>query len=291
MADLFSQDWITPAIAYVVSVIGSFLGLTFAARARQATGFFRWQWLSLAALSLGGMAVWSMHFIAMLGYSVSGIAIRYDTLLTVVSGIVPILVMGVALHTAVRTSTFGWLLFSGFLLGVGVIAMHYTGMASMNLHGDVHHAPGFVALACVIAVVAATVALWFARYLRGMGSMALASLIMGVAVTSMHYTGMAGMHITPPDSVRHGPPAGTPAPDLLLPLIMSLFVFLLICSLFLLLGGEDYEYRDYSRPSHRSTEHTTQSSDAFYVPKHGAPESTPPAARRPGGDIWTRPPR
>ncbi|HJE60232.1 MAG TPA: histidine kinase, partial [Nocardiopsis listeri] len=67
MADIFPQGLLTPALAYAVSVIGSFLGLVFASRARRTTGLVRWQWLILAALSLGGIAVWSMHFIAMLG--------------------------------------------------------------------------------------------------------------------------------------------------------------------------------------------------------------------------------
>lgn len=288
MAYLFSQDWITPAIAFTMSAIGSFLGLSFASRARRTTGFFRWQWLGLAALSLGGLAVWSMHAIAMLGYSVSGTAIRYDTLLTVASGIVPILVMGVALHLVVRRSTLGRLLFSGFLLGLGILAMHYLGMAAMNLHGEMHHSPGYVALAGLIAVVAATVALVFARHLRHMGTMALASLVMAGAITAMHYTGMAGVHIIPPDFDRRGPPSGVPAPDLMLPLIMGLFIFLLICSLFLLLSGEDDRPRPYNRPSHRSEEHTIQSSDASYVPRHGAPGDEPEPLRR-RDDLWSRP--
>ncbi|MGW5875463.1 MHYT domain-containing protein [Nocardiopsis terrae] len=291
MAELLAQGWITPSIAYAVSAIGSFLGLAFASRARRTTGFFRWQWLSLAALSIGGVAVWSMHFVAMLGYTVSGTAIRYDAVLTAISGIVPVLVMGFALHLVVRRPSTGWLLCGGVLLGVGVIAMHYTGMASMNIHGELHHDPAYVALSCVIAVVAATAALWFARHLRSPGSMTLAALVMAVAVTSVHYTGMAGVHITPTDFMHVGAPEGMRARDLLLPLMTGMFVFLLICSLFLLLGGEEeYERRGYAAPSHRAAEHTIQSADVYYVPRHGAPQTPAPAphAPRPGDDVWTR---
>ena len=290
MSDLLPQGWMTPATAYVISAVGSFLGLAFASRARRATGFFRWQWLGLAALSIGGIAIWAMHFVAMFGYSVTGSPLRYDVLLTVISGLLPIAVTLIALHLVLRRPTTGRLVASGTLVGVGVIAMHYTGVAAMNVHGSVHHDPAYVALSCVIAVAAATTALWFARDLQHLGGIALAAVIMAAAVTSMHYTGMAGLHVTPTDFNPIGAPDGAKARDLLLPVIIGLFVFLLICSLFLLLGGEDeYDRRDYTRPSHRAAEHNVQSSDASYLPRHGAPQE--PVRRqqsRPGDDVWTR---
>ncbi|WP_026118983.1 MHYT domain-containing protein [Nocardiopsis ganjiahuensis] len=289
MSDLLPQGWMTPAIAYTISAIGSFLALAFASRARRATGFIRWQWLGLAALSLGGIAVWAMHFVAMLGYTAPGSPLRYDVLLTAISGVIPILVTGTALHLVLRRPTAARLLTSGTLVGIGVVAMHYTGVAAMNTHGEMHHDPVYIALSCVIAVAAATVALWCARDLRGLPSMLLAALVMAAAVTAMHYTGMAGLHVVPPDFTPIGAPDGAKARDLILPLITGLFVFLLICSLFLLLGGdEERERRDYARPSHRAAEHTVQSSDASYRPRHGSPEGPPPNRSRPADDVWTR---
>ena len=290
MADLFPQGLLTPSLAYAVSALGSFLGLTFATRARQATGFIRWQWLALAAFSLGGMAVWSMHFIAMLGHTIPGTILRYDPLLTLVSGVVPILVMGVALFLVIHYDDTSRLLLAGILLGIAVIAMHYTGMASINLHGELHHSLLPVILSCVIAVVASTVALWFARHLKHLGTMAGASLVMALAITAMHYTGMAGLHVIAPEFTRYGAPEGAKAADLVLPLIVGMFVFLLICSLFLLLSGDEDDRRNYSRPSHRSTEHNLQRAHEDYVPRHGAPTTSLPSERpRPErDDVWTR---
>src|SRR5699024_12527737 len=91
------REWPTPGIAYVVSVIGSYLGLSFTVRARSRTGATRWQWLALASLSIGGMAVWSMHFIAMMGFSAPRTVIRYDLALTVLSGLLAIAVMAIAI--------------------------------------------------------------------------------------------------------------------------------------------------------------------------------------------------
>ena len=289
MADIFPQGLLTPALAYAVSVIGSFLGLVFTARARRSAGLVRWQWLILAALSLGGIAVWSMHFIAMLGHTIPGTIIRYDPLLTLVSGVVPILVMGLALHLVIQNQSNGRLLLSGTLLGVGVVSMHYTGMASMNLHGEMHHNALPVVASCVIGLVASTVALWFARNLKHNGAIFGASLVMGLAVSAMHYTGMAGLHVDSPEMTHYGAPEGVKATELALPLIVGLFVFMLICSLFLLLSGDEDDRRDYTRPSHRSTEHAVLRSQEDYAPRHGSPvapldQETP----RPGDDVWTR---
>lgn len=283
VSDLLPQGWMTPSIAYAISVIGSFLGLSFAARARRTTGFFRWQWQGLAALALGGMAIWAMHFVAMLGFSVPGTALRYDGPLTAVSGVIPVVATVLALHLIVRQATAVRLLASGVLVGVGIIAMHHVGVVAMNVHGTMHHDPTLTAVSAVIAVVASTVALWCARQLQGPPAILLASAVMAAAVTATHYTSMAGMHVVPPDFTPVSPPDGAKAWDLLLPVITGLFVLLLICSLFLLLGDdEENERRDYSRASHRAAEHTVGSEDT-YTPRHGAPSEP-----RPGDDVWTR---
>lgn len=292
--DVFGQDWLTPAIAFTVSVIGSFLGLSFAYRARRARGLARWHWTLLSALALGGMAVWSMHFIAMMGFRLPGTAIRYDTLLTLVSGAIAIAVMGGALALSLRGRGTGRLLASGLLLGSGVIAMHYTGVASMNVHGELHLDPVYVAVSCAIALAAGTAALWFAARVTGTGANLGASLLMGAAVTSMHYTGMAGIHHEEPRFNRYGAPEGSTVPDLLLPLIVVLFVFLLICSLFLLLGVEE-ERTDYSRrPGHAApapADDVVRPGEAGYHPRHATarPAAVQGAAEpRPADDVWTR---
>jgi NO-binding membrane sensor protein with MHYT domain len=270
--DHLSQDWLTPAIAFSVSVCGSFLGLAFAARARRSHGPGRWQWLVLASLALGGMAVWSMHFIAMMGFRVTGASIRYDAVLTLASGVTVFLVMGAALTMTIIKRTTPWIIGGGVLVGVGVISMHYTGMASMSLHGDLHHDPVYIAAACAIALVAATVAMWFSARLRGMPVIVAASLVMAVAVTSVHYTAMMGVHYTAPAAIRSSPPPGSTAADLLLPVIVGLFVLLLVCSLFLMLGDDD-ERVDHSRPGGdtprpRPREDPPQTGPD-YAPRHG----------------------
>lgn len=264
------REWPTPGIAYVVSVIGSYLGLSFASRARDTSGPARWQWISLASVSLGGMAVWSMHFIAMMGFSAPGTVIRYDLTLTVLSGLLAIAVMAIALTLTVVKGGTVWLLLGGVIAGIGVVSMHYAGMASMNMHGHMHHDMVWVGAAIVIALVAATTALWFASRLRGQVAILSASLLMAFAVASMHYSGMAGVHIDPPEGINHSLPDGYTAIELMLPVIAGLFIFLLICSLFLLLGAEDDRPPSSHAPAHRSSEQRTSRPSDQYLPRHGA---------------------
>ncbi|WP_285729913.1 MHYT domain-containing protein [Nocardiopsis sp. ATB16-24] len=273
MVDHFAYGFLTPAIAYAVSVIGAFVGLMFTARARNAFGVARWTWLTLSAVCIGGTAVWSMHFIAMLGFQVSGASIRYDTALTVASGLLAIAVMGVALYMTINRRTRGALLLGGAIAGLGIVSMHYMGMASINMHGDMHHDPLYVGLAGVIAVVAATVALWFSLRLKGIPATLAASLIMGVAVSSMHYTGMIGVDVTMHSDSHATQVEGAAASELLLPLVIGLFVFLMVCSLLLMLGVDDTGARRPSRAAGRAAPSTpaSQEGDERYDPRHRSP--------------------
>ena len=88
----------------------------------------------------------------------------------------------------------GWPL-GGVIVGIGVASMHYLGMAAMIMPDTMSYNPVLLALSVVIAVVAGTVALWIGTWVRGIGATIGASLIMGVAVSGMHYTGMAAMHV------------------------------------------------------------------------------------------------
>ncbi|WP_285729915.1 MHYT domain-containing protein [Nocardiopsis sp. ATB16-24] len=281
MIDHFSYGLLTPVIAYTVSVIGSFVGLMFAARTRTASGATRWTWLTLGAVCLGGTAVWSMHFIAMLGFQISGAVIRYDTTLAVASGLLAIAVMGVTLYLTTTRRTGGSLLLGGLITGVAVVSTHYTGMASINMHGELHHDPLYGALAGAVAVVAATIALWLSLRLRGVPAILLASLIMGAAVTGMHYTGMIGMHVTLIPGLQATPVEGATTSELLLPLLIGLFVFLMVCSLLLMLDVDDTDARRVSSKEDRAAPaESGEDDDEHYNPRHRSPDSYDPWERR-----------
>jgi NO-binding membrane sensor protein with MHYT domain len=202
----FDHGWITPTVSYVLSVLGSMLGLTCAIRFRSAVGRGeRVWWLVLASVAIGGTAIWSMHFVAMMGFSVVGTPIRYDVGLTAASALIAVFAVGVGLAIALlgKGAQNLRIITGGVIAGLGVAAMHYSGMAAMKLNGEVSYGMTRVGLSIGIAVVAAAVALWLAVTVRRPLVIFAAALVMGIAVNGMHFTGMTAM------SVDTHPSAGT----------------------------------------------------------------------------------
>lgn len=134
MVEHYAYGLWTPVLAYAVSVLGSFLGLRCATRARGRGGPGQAGWIAMGAVSIGGVGVWAMHFIAMLGFRIHGAPIRYDLTLTVVSAVIPMAVMALALYLIIVGGRRWALPVSGAVVAVGVVSMHYLGMASMNGH-------------------------------------------------------------------------------------------------------------------------------------------------------------
>ncbi|MEV1160144.1 MHYT domain-containing protein [Micromonospora chokoriensis] len=193
----FEYGWITPALSYALSVLGSVLGLVCAGRIRTArTSGQRAWWGLLSAWALGGTAIWAMHFMAMLGFAVENTRIRYDVPLTVASTVIAVVAVGIGL-AIVGTGRLNALrlIAGGVFTGAGVAAMHYTGMAAMRLNGTLGYDTLRVALSVVIAVVAATVALWLAMTVRKGVAVFASALVMGVAVNGMHFTGMSALSV------------------------------------------------------------------------------------------------
>ncbi|MGW0249524.1 MHYT domain-containing protein [Nocardia goodfellowii] len=226
----FSYGWITPLMAYVMSVIGSLLGLQCAVRARRQ-GQAGAGWLFAAALAIGGTGIWVMHFIAMLGFSIEGAEIRYDVLLTLFSALTAVVVVGIGLFIVIRPQpTVFALLSGGSITGIGVGTMHYTGMYAMKSNAHIRYELPIVGVSMLIAVVAATVALWFTLRVKGVGATVTAAMIMGVAVCGMHYTGMASMRAH--HTGHTATPAGAEPGQLLAPLlvVISIATMLLLIS-------------------------------------------------------------
>ncbi|MFE7798116.1 MHYT domain-containing protein [Nocardia sp. NPDC057440] len=160
----------------------------------------------------------------MLGFSIRGGTIRYDVPMTLLSAAVAIVVVWIGLSVVVRWGREVLALpIGGAITGLGVAAMHYLGMHAMNTDATVGYNLGTVALSLVIAVVAATAALWFMLHVSGFGATIGAALIMGLAVCGMHYTGMASMHAQ--HVGQHDmPPNGADPMQLITPLILTVTV-------------------------------------------------------------------
>lgn len=185
-------------LAYLTSVVGCALGLACTLQARTAlTSRGRLTWLVLAAVSIGGVGIWVMHFIAMLGFATPGMPVRYDIFRTVLSAVLSVAAVFCGLLVFGVRTRFAWwrLLLGGLVTGLAVNVMHYTGMWAVQIKGTITYDVGLVALSVVIAVIAATVALWFTAALDKFLPRLVAGFVMGIAVTGMHYTGMAAVRV------------------------------------------------------------------------------------------------
>jgi NO-binding membrane sensor protein with MHYT domain len=239
----FSYGLLTPAIAYAMSCLGAFLGLRCNARARASTGRIRVGWLLLAALSIGITGIWVMHFVAMLGFTIPGQTIRYDVPVTILSALVAVAVVSIGLLIVGLSSQGNApLILGGLIIGFGVASMHYIGMAAMQMQGAMRYNNFLVALSVLIAVVAGTAALWAGRIRQFWATIA-ASLIMGVAVSGMHYTGMAAMRVyqAPGSGAMVG---GATAGGFLLPLIVGIGSLTFILTAAIALSPTEQELRD-----------------------------------------------
>jgi NO-binding membrane sensor protein with MHYT domain len=288
----FSYGLLTPALAYVMSCLGAFLGLRCTSRARAHVGVGRASWLALAAVSIGVTGIWVMHFIAMLGFTIPGETIRYNVPETMVSAGIAVIVVGVGLFIV----GFGGdglrpLLIGGLITGIGVASMHYTGMEGMRMPSMVRYSTFLVVVSVIIAVVAATAALWAGLHIRGLWSTLGASLIMGVAVSGMHYTGMAAMRVYSSSSMA-GMISGATAGGFLLPLILGISIFTFILTLTIALAPSEDEIRADAALMERIAQHGQET-----APPPAANGHSPRASRRPvrpddpehkGWSAWTR---
>ncbi|MEV8585828.1 MHYT domain-containing protein [Streptomyces sp. NPDC051180] len=236
--------WLTPVLSYAMACTGAALGLRCTVRALDATGRSRRNWLLTAASAIG-TGIWTMHFVAMVGFGVAGTDIRFDVPLTLLSLVVAMAVVGVGIFVVgYGRDRLRSLLIGGLTTGVGVASMHYMGMAALRLHGRVTFDPVLVGLSVVIAVVAATAALWAALNIHSPVAVAVASLVMGAAVTSMHYTGMFAVRVEVAPSAEALP--GATVMQFIFPFAVGLGSYLFITSAFVALSPTARERAAYA---------------------------------------------
>ncbi|MCW5648119.1 MAG: histidine kinase [Ramlibacter sp.] len=195
-------------LSYVISMIGSLVALTAARRITLPSGGISWANLVTAGLALGGVGVWAMHFIGMLAMSMD-LGVGYSLPETLLSLAAAVVATSIALAFVSRNpSHFGRLASAGTLLGMGVGFMHYLGMYGMRFGGYIEWSYDVVGISMVIAIVAATAALWLAFNTRTLVARVTAAAVMGGAVCAMHYTGMAAAQFVCTTANRYATPTG-----------------------------------------------------------------------------------
>ena len=189
-------------LSFVVATIGAYVAIEIAQRVRTAGGQRRVLWTYGGALALG-LAIWSMHFVGMLALQLP-VLVWYDALLIFASVVAAVAGCAIAFFIFNRATVSRWLLvLASVFMGFAIAGMHYTGMAGMRMGGHVIYDPLIVAASVAVAITVSFAALALTRNLLNAGSESGvglkkvgASVLMGFAVTGMHYTGMAAAQFT-----------------------------------------------------------------------------------------------
>ncbi|MBI1362030.1 MAG: response regulator [Alphaproteobacteria bacterium] len=192
------------ALSFGVAAFAAYCSLDMAERLRVSGSSSRWFWTGMSGLTLGA-GIWSMHFIAMTAFS-TPFTQRFGPDLTLLSGLLAIGAVVAGLAVIGRKPSVGRFLAAGVIVGAGVVSMHYVGMAALQVPGRVVYRPDMFGLSVVIALTAATVALWLSCTVTGTWQKIAAALAMAIAICGMHYVAMAGTTlIISPLVSEHGP--------------------------------------------------------------------------------------
>lgn len=199
-------------LSFLVAVFAAWTALDLFQQVRSHQGGARLAWLATAAAAMGG-GIWSMHFIAMLGFD-PGSPVRYDLTLTVVSFLLATAGSSLAFLIAAERADTRRMILAGLVMGAGICAMHYVGMAALRTSAALSYAPGLVAASAAVALLASVAALFAVNQDRSRLWRLTAALVLGLAVAGMHHVAMAALTVTP---VQIAAPLDTPgAPPLML---------------------------------------------------------------------------
>ena len=195
-------DTLLVCLSIVIAALASYTAIDIAGRVSATQGRSQLIWLLCGAVTMG-VGIWSMHFIGMLAFRMP-VYVHYSFAKVLISVLPAVISSGLALYVVSRTKL-SWisLTISSLLMGCGIAAMHYAGMSAMNINATAHYDYKIVGLSVGIAIAVALAALSILFQLREenvpqqTAKKILASLLMGAAIPTMHYTGMAAVSFTP----------------------------------------------------------------------------------------------
>lgn len=190
----FSYNLVLVALSVAVAAQASFMALSLAQRIPAAFALNCRLLTAGSALSLA-VGVWSMHFIGMLAVR-TPFRLDYALLPTLISLLICVLAAGIAVVLASLRPR-RMMLLAAAVLGLGIVAMHFIGMMAMRECASVSYDPAFVLASVVIACTASGSALWLAFSAQRKLPLLLCAIILGLAISGMHYTAMGGTRLQP----------------------------------------------------------------------------------------------
>ena len=214
------------ALSVAIAILGGYTGFGLAARIRGTPDASHRLLLAGAAFFLA-VGIWTMHFVGMLAAPLPAGAV-YLVLPTIISFLICALVVGISLFfVSVGEPSLLRVMSSAVLLGVGIASMHYVGMHGLSGNFAMTHDAAMVGLSVLIAIATAYGGLRAFLARQGGVQLALSAVAYGFAVSGMHYTAMAGMHLVPPEQGSHHHVEGLTASPQMLSLVVALLCFVI----------------------------------------------------------------
>jgi len=197
--DFGHNPWLV-AVSLVVALVAGATGLSLTRDLSERSLSQRRLAIALGAFALGG-GIWSMHFVAMLGLKLP-ILFYYDAAITLASALIAILMVALALvllHFTDRSR--GIIVAAGAIVGAGILAMHYVGMAGMQLCKPVYTVTGVLG-SSALAIVLCILAIGIAYNVRSNKTILIGTLCFGAAVFSVHFLAMSSTNFVALETIR-----------------------------------------------------------------------------------------
>jgi diguanylate cyclase (GGDEF)-like protein len=191
----YEHDLRLVALAGLVCLLACAVAISLFHRARASQGRTRLKWMALDAVA-AGCGIWATHFIAMLAYDPGHIA-GYNIGITLLSLVFAIATVAVGLRIALHDGRPVTIALGGAVAGLGVAAMHYTGMAALEVPARIGWSSDLVLVSVLLGCVLAALALLVAARGESLRCTVAASVLLMLAIVSHHFTAMGAVTLIP----------------------------------------------------------------------------------------------
>src|SRR5882724_5431034 len=196
---VFEHDWRLVVLGGTICWLASAVAISLFHRARASQGRTRAIWIGLDA-AVGGCGIWATHFVAMLAYD-PGTGAGYNIPVTLVSLVFAVSISAIGLSIALLNGRRSTIAIGGAVVGLGVAAMHYTGMMALELPARIVWSPGIVLASVVFGSLFAALALVVAAHRDDRRHALIATALLTVAIVSHHFTAMGAVTLVPDPSL------------------------------------------------------------------------------------------
>src|SRR2546430_322704 len=147
-----SYSFVLVILSVVVALIGAYVAVEIAQRTHASEGRRRIAWSCAGTLVLG-LGIWSMHCVGMLALNLP-MLVWYDALALFASIVAAVGGCAIAFIIFNRAKV-GWplLALASVFVGAAMAGMHYTGMAGMQMSGQIIYDPLLVAASVGVGIV------------------------------------------------------------------------------------------------------------------------------------------